>query len=193
MDNHYSLDYVNNFGCYTVHRRRCLWSANYYEVAVKHCVRILPIVLLVMIVNRVVALARTRHFCTSNTLTRRFSSHTAHAREDVLPETGFFTPFWRNTILLSFAAIAFYKWAPRPGEEAFLTQWLAHQSTAAEFWARVNEQQLLRSQHMTVNTVLQTSAQRPGMVRYRYPQMLEQGSPHLQPVGVASSVAREAE
>ncbi|KAI6000477.1 hypothetical protein EDD15DRAFT_2232436 [Pisolithus albus] len=146
-----------------------------------------------MVVNRAVTLARTTPFRISNALTRRFSSHTPYSREDVLPETGFFTPFWRNTILLSFAAIAFYKWAPRPGEEAILTQWLAHHSTAAEFWARVNEQQLLRSQRMTVNTVLQTSAQRPGMVRYRYPQMLEQGSPHLQPVGVASSVGKEAE
>ncbi|KAI6113220.1 hypothetical protein EDD16DRAFT_1709716 [Pisolithus croceorrhizus] len=146
-----------------------------------------------MVVNRAPALARTRHLRNSKILTRRFSSHTAHSREDVLPETGFFTPFWRNTILLSFAAVAFYKWAPRPGEEAFLTKWLAHHSTSPEFWTSVNEQQLTRSQHMTVNTVLQTSARRPGMVRYRYPQMLEQGSPHLQPVGVASPVGKESE
>ncbi|KAI6046186.1 hypothetical protein EDC04DRAFT_2558754 [Pisolithus marmoratus] len=151
-----------------------------------------------MAMNRALALVRTRHPNTRNALTRRFASHTVHSGEEVLPESesveaGFFTPFWRNTILLSFVAIAFYKWAPRPSEEAFLTKWLAHYSTSPEFWARINEQQLLRSQHMTVNTVLQTSAQRPSMVRYRYPQILEQGSPHLQAVGATSPVGNQAE
>ncbi|KAI6033049.1 hypothetical protein F5J12DRAFT_196288 [Pisolithus orientalis] len=146
-----------------------------------------------MAVSRALALVRVKQPHTSNVLKRRFSSQTIHPGEEVLPEVGFFTPFWRNTILLSFVAIAFYKWAPRPGEEAFLTKWLAHYSTSPEFWTRINEQQLLRSQHMTVNTVLQTSAQRPSMVRYRYPQMLEQGSPHLKPVGAVSPVGKKAE
>lgn len=85
-------------------------------------------------------------------------------------EAGFFTPFWRNTLFLSLAAVGFYKWAPKSDEDAYLTKWLSHYSTPREVWAAANEQQLLRSQEVAINNVLQTSAQRPSMVRYRYPQ-----------------------
>lgn len=85
-------------------------------------------------------------------------------------EAGFFTPFWRNTLFLSLAAVGFYKWAPKSDEKAYLTKWLSHYSTPREVWTAINEQQLLRSQEVAVNNVLQTSAQRPSMVRYRYPQ-----------------------
>lgn len=98
-------------------------------------------------------------------------------------EAGFTTPFWRNALLLSLAAAGFYRWAPTPDQDVYLTKWLAQYATPRDFWTTVNEKQLLRSQQIASNTVLQSVAQRPTKVKYRYPQMLEQGSPHLQPVG----------
>ncbi|KAG6332698.1 hypothetical protein ID866_6389 [Astraeus odoratus] len=129
--------------------------------------------------------------CRAIPLGRRFAPYSTHAREEntqavqVLPESGFFTPFWRNILVFSLAAVGFYKWAPRPDEDAYLTRWLTHYATHREFWDRMNEIQLLRSHQVTVDTVVQMSAQRPSVVRYRYPQTLEQASPHLQAVGAA--------
>ncbi|KAL4074020.1 hypothetical protein V8B97DRAFT_1937635 [Scleroderma yunnanense] len=125
----------------------------------------------------------TRRLTTSIGLQRRFASHGSHAHEETQAEAGFFTPFWRNTLFLSLAAVGFYKWAPKSGEDAYLTQWLSHYATPREVWVAISEKQLLRSQHVASNNVLQTSAQRPSIVRYRFPQGLEQCSPHLQPVG----------
>lgn len=83
---------------------------------------------------------------------------------------GFTTPFWRNALLLSLAAAGFYRWAPTPDQDVYLTKWLAQYATPRDFWTTVNEKQLLRSQQIASNTVLQSVAQRPTKVKYRYPQ-----------------------
>ena len=135
------------------------------------------------------------------------------------PETaGFTTPFWRNTFILSLAVVAFYKYAPAPGEDVYLTRYLAHYGTPSEIWSKINEKHLLMSQKASEVTALQTDAQRPNLHRYRHPQsapssshhlcpvisshfcsrFLDTGSPHLQPVGtsvdmgsVVAKMARE--
>ncbi|KAG9316515.1 hypothetical protein JVU11DRAFT_2565 [Chiua virens] len=133
----------------------------------------------------------------------RFASSGGHSHEEhsddaqYSPEAGFFTPFWRNTVLLSLLAVSFYKWAPPRDDDAYLTRWIAHYSTPADTWARLNEKHMLQSQQVTDNAAVQSKATRPGIIRYRYPQVvmqhadtrvshcrsLEQASPHLQPVG----------
>ncbi|KIM61603.1 hypothetical protein SCLCIDRAFT_869553 [Scleroderma citrinum Foug A] len=147
-----------------------------------------------MALTRAVIPLCARNFNSGVSLQQRVASHSNRAHEDLdgtqtHAESGFFTPFWRNTLFLSLAAVGFYKWAPKSDEKAYLTKWLSHYSTPREVWTAINEQQLLRSQEVAVNNVLQTSAQRPSMVRYRYPQALEQSSPHLQPIGAATHVS----
>ncbi|KAH7905621.1 hypothetical protein BJ138DRAFT_1175146 [Hygrophoropsis aurantiaca] len=137
---------------------------------------------------------------TTSFLQRRFGSHDSHAHEEqhddahYAPEGGFTTPFWRNTLLASIAAVAFYKFAPTPHEEVYLTRWMAQFSTPREVWARLNEKHLLLSQQVSDNMLLQVDAKRPVTHRYRYPASLDKGSPHLLPVGTAvdtSSVAAQ--
>ncbi|KAG1777557.1 hypothetical protein EV702DRAFT_1101889 [Suillus placidus] len=131
---------------------------------------------------------------------RRFASHDSHAHHEhhddahYSPEAGFSTPFWRNTVLLSLFAVGFYKWAPSPNQDVYLTRWLAQYTTPSEIWATVNQKHLLLSHQASENTILQTDAKRPNVHRYRYPQILDTGSPHLQPVGrvadMSSTVVR---
>ncbi|KAH7922373.1 hypothetical protein BV22DRAFT_1197479 [Leucogyrophana mollusca] len=128
-------------------------------------------------------------------LQRGLSSHDNHAHEEhhddthYAPEGGFTTPFWRNTLLASVAAVAFYKYAPAPHEEVYITQWLAQFSTPREVWAKLNEKHLLLSQQVSDNVMLQVDAKRPNTHRYRYPQSLDKGSPHLQPVGAVANTS----
>ncbi|KAH7888780.1 hypothetical protein F5I97DRAFT_2055693 [Phlebopus sp. FC_14] len=130
---------------------------------------------------------------TSAVLQRRCASHDSHSHEEHYshydPEVGFFTPFWRNTLLASVAAVAFYKWAPAPNEDVYLTRWLAHYSTPRDFWARLNRKHLVQAQQETDTATVQTNSKPPGIRRYRYPQSLGPGSPHLQPVGSAADVS----
>ncbi|KAF9244848.1 hypothetical protein BU15DRAFT_85705 [Melanogaster broomeanus] len=128
----------------------------------------------------------------------RFASHDSHAHGDHVdhahyhPEAGFSTPFWRNTFLLSLAGVAFYKWAPSPDEDVYLTRWIALYATPREILAKLNEKHLLQSQQVTDNATIQARGMRPGMIRYRYPQSVEQASPHLQAIGSVPEVSHIA-
>ncbi|KAG1735083.1 uncharacterized protein EDB91DRAFT_1225300 [Suillus paluster] len=129
---------------------------------------------------------------------RRFVSHDSHTHHEHHDDThysreaGFFTPFWRNTALVSLLAVGFYKWAPSPNQDVYLTRWLAQYMTPRDFWAAINEKHLLLSQQASDNTILQADAKRPNMHRYRYPQILDSGSPHLQPVGCVADTSSTA-
>lgn len=83
---------------------------------------------------------------------------------------GFLTPFWRNTVFLSILLTGFYKFAPAPGEELFLTQYLAQFKTSQEVWASINEKHVLDVTTQSEGLLLQASAERPKAHRYRYPQ-----------------------
>ncbi|EGO00156.1 hypothetical protein SERLA73DRAFT_180587 [Serpula lacrymans var. lacrymans S7.3] len=144
-----------------------------------------------MSVARAALLVRPKPAAT-HILQRRFASHDSHSHEhhdehqdatQYPREAGFNTPFWRNTFLLSLAVVGFYKYAPAPGEDVYLTRYLAHYGTPSEIWARINEKHLLLSQQISDNTILQTDAKRPNLHRYRHPQSLDAGSSHLQSVG----------
>ncbi|KAF9227479.1 hypothetical protein BS17DRAFT_775576 [Gyrodon lividus] len=148
-----------------------------------------------MSLARAAVLVRRKQFSSTATIIQtRFSSHDSHAHGEHNArynlEAGFSTPFWRNTLLLSLAAVAFYKWAPARDEDVYLTRWLAHYATPREIWAKLNEKHLLQSQQVTDNATVQARGMRPGIIRYRYPQSLEQASPHLQPVGSVPEVGR---
>jgi hypothetical protein len=88
----------------------------------------------------------------------------------VIHLAGFVTPFWRNTLLFSVLVVGFYKFAPAPGEELYLTQYLAHFKPSRDAWANINEGHVLDVTTMSEGMLLQASAQRPKAHRFRYPQ-----------------------
>ncbi|KAG2059240.1 hypothetical protein BDR06DRAFT_1003848 [Suillus hirtellus] len=152
-----------------------------------------------MSLARASLLLRQKHTVESVSLIqRRFASHDSHAHDEHHDDThysreaGFSTPFWRNTVLLSLLAVGFYKWAPSPNQDVYLTRWLAQYTTPSEIWAAINEKHLLLSQQASDNAILQADAKRPNVHRYRYPQILDTGSPHLQPVGRVADMSSTA-
>lgn len=83
---------------------------------------------------------------------------------------GFATPFWRNTVMLSVLAVGFYKFAPAPGDDVYLTRYIAQFQTPQEVWAAINEKHVMDVTVAGEELLLQQSATRPRAHRYRYPQ-----------------------
>lgn len=83
---------------------------------------------------------------------------------------GFATPFWRNTVLFSILTVGFYKFAPAPGEDVYLTRYIAQFQTPREIWAAINEKHVNAATVAGEELLLQHSATRPRTHRYRYPQ-----------------------
>lgn len=82
---------------------------------------------------------------------------------------GFVTPFWRNVTLSFAAACAFYKYAPRPSDETYLTQWLAMYIPSPDYWLDINAKHTALSKLISDDSHLLRSAQAPIVRRYRYP------------------------
>ena len=83
---------------------------------------------------------------------------------------GFFTPFWRNTIFFSTLVVAFYNFAPARGEDNYVTQYIARFQTPSEVWTALNEKHVNAASVQSDQLLLQNSATRPAVYRYRYPQ-----------------------
>ncbi|OBZ68131.1 hypothetical protein A0H81_11904 [Grifola frondosa] len=115
-------------------------------------------------------------------------SHDHHHEEyhdnNVYPKEDFLTPFWRNFIIFSAGVVAFYKYAPAPSNDAYLTRWISQYATPAEVLERLGYKHLLLSAEQSVDNLIMADAKRPPVHRYRYPQRFEQYSPHVQPVGI---------
>lgn len=73
-------------------------------------------------------------------------------------------------MLLSVLAVGFYKFAPAPGDDVYLTRWLAYYSTPREVWQALNVKHLALTQEASVGTLLVADAQPPRAHRFRYPQ-----------------------
>ncbi|CCM00404.1 uncharacterized protein FIBRA_02434 [Fibroporia radiculosa] len=101
----------------------------------------------------------------------------------------FSSPVWRNFVLLGLAAAGFYKLAPAPGDDTYLTRFIAHYSTPRDVWENIRFKHLLLTVEGSDDTLLVADAKRPPIHRYRYPQRLEQSSPHLHPVGSTVDVS----
>lgn len=83
---------------------------------------------------------------------------------------GFLTPFWGTTFVLAAVTAGFYKFAPAPGDELYITRYIGQFKTPSEAWARLNEQHLIGITDESEGQLLQASATRPPTHRYRYPQ-----------------------
>lgn len=80
------------------------------------------------------------------------------------------TPFWRNTVLFSAVAAGFYTFAPAPGEDLYITRYIAQFKTPSDAWAGLNEKHVVSITDECEGQLLQASATRPPTHRYRYPQ-----------------------
>jgi hypothetical protein len=87
---------------------------------------------------------------------------------------GFSWTFWRNSILTALVAVGFWNYAPAPGEDVYLTRWIAMYHTSTEEWLRLNLKHLVQSQQESQGIRLLTDARRPPMYRYRFPQLVPQ-------------------
>ncbi|KIO18835.1 hypothetical protein M407DRAFT_246382 [Tulasnella calospora MUT 4182] len=137
-----------------------------------------------------------RLIVTRGALRRNASSHAheehhdhGHGSQDTYqyaPE-GFFSPFWRNTIILSILGYGLYAFAPSrtgaDGKESSLTGWIRSKITPSEIWRERNETHLILSMEQAEAKHLAGGARRPLMMRTRYPGKFEDASPHKQPVG----------
>ncbi|KAG6820889.1 hypothetical protein H0H93_010233 [Arthromyces matolae] len=98
-------------------------------------------------------------------------------------------PFWRNTVISALLVAAFYKFAPEPTNETYLTRWMALYYTPRERLMQLAVKHTAMSADNSDATVLLGSARQPPVHRYRYPQSFEKSSPFLMPVGEAVDTA----
>lgn len=83
---------------------------------------------------------------------------------------GFGNAVWRNTVLAGLAIVAFYKYAPEPSENVYLTRWIAMYSRSKEEWLNFNAVHTAASQESADQALLFHDAKAPVLRRYRYPQ-----------------------
>jgi len=142
-----------------------------------------------MILIRRVALTTSRSTAFLSTQRRTSSSshdhghHEEHHDSTVYPPEGFVNAFWRNVLLLSIAGVATYNYAPRAGENVYLTRWIKMYMTPREHWLDLNAKHTAQQMEVSHARMLMNDAQKPAIHRFRYPQALIQSSPFLHAVG----------
>ncbi|KAI0702960.1 hypothetical protein C8T65DRAFT_696832 [Cerioporus squamosus] len=100
----------------------------------------------------------------------------------------FNTPFWRRAVIAALGIVAFYKYAPAPGDDNPIAKYISSIMTPAEVYKNVAFKHLTKSAEVSDDTKLMVDAKPPVVHRYRYPQRFEQYSPHSQPVGIKLNV-----
>ncbi|THH30949.1 hypothetical protein EUX98_g3262 [Antrodiella citrinella] len=94
----------------------------------------------------------------------------SHGQELSFPKEDFSSRVWGKTAIAALAFVAFYKFAPSPGEENYITRLLTQSQETAEYWRKVNLQHLFLSATERSDNLVIADAQRPPVHRYRYPQ-----------------------
>ncbi|KAF8647097.1 hypothetical protein AX16_006931 [Volvariella volvacea WC 439] len=141
-----------------------------------------------MSLTRAAALARVRAVPVALASRRNASTashgHEEHHHDDAqYPKEGFGGAVWRNTILAALVGVAFYKFAPEPGKDVYLTRWIAMYTRPSTEWLEINAKHAAQQQDVSDATILFADAKKPRIHRYRFPQVLDQASPFLVPVG----------
>jgi len=115
----------------------------------------------------------------------RFNHTDSHDLEDTTtyPKEGFGSSAWGGVVLFSTLVVAFYKFAPAPGEDNIITRYISYYSTPKEVWEHANIHHTILSQDASEAQQIIWGAKQPAVHRYRYPQMIDQSLPHRQPVG----------
>ncbi|WWC72797.1 uncharacterized protein I206_106761 [Kwoniella pini CBS 10737] len=132
-------------------------------------------------------------------------SHHGHGEgaEDAYTTESFFTPFWRNTLILTTISILAYPYLPSTSTNTtspsldpetwskstkdnslpVVTRLLAQITPKAEVWTQRNDKHLELSKEAAETKLLFQEAERPKVLRMRYPSSFEQASPHNIAVG----------
>jgi len=84
--------------------------------------------------------------------------------------TGFSSSFWRNTLIGSLLLAAAYKYAPEPGDDVYLTRWIALYTTPRDLWTELASKHTAMSLDLSETKLLLSAARKPLVHRYRYPQ-----------------------
>jgi hypothetical protein len=76
----------------------------------------------------------------------------------------FFTPFWRNTLIITFIGLGVYNFG---GDGAWLTRWIKESSPKKEDMDKLNEANLYAAALTAEDGLVTARAKRPHIVRYR--------------------------
>ena len=83
---------------------------------------------------------------------------------------GFNTPFWRNTIILSFLGIGIYNLVPYLDKDgSYITRYIQHYATPSDVWTRINQKHLELAMQTAQGQLLIRDAERPRVFRMRNP------------------------
>jgi len=99
------------------------------------------------------------------------------------PKEGFASAGWTYTLIAALGIVGFYKFAPSPGEDNYVTRYLSHHFTPSGSWASTNNRHLELTTSLQEAVQISQSGQRPHVHRYRYPQSLGVASAFSVPVG----------
>ena len=82
----------------------------------------------------------------------------------------FNTPFWRRAVIAALGVVAFYKYAPAPGDENPIAKYISSTMTKPDVWNDTAFRHLILSAKGSDETKLVTDAKPPVVHRYRFPQ-----------------------
>ncbi|KAG7090836.1 hypothetical protein E1B28_009918 [Marasmius oreades] len=140
---------------------------------------------------RTTLLARPRTTPSLSATGHRHGSSSTHHDEHrgehdntVYPKEGFFSPAWRNGVLVSVLALAAWQYAPEPNDEAYLTRWIMMYKTPKEKWLEMNATHAAQSRVVAEQTKLFDLGVAPPVHRLRFPQIIDQGSPFCNGIGM---------
>ncbi|WVR08806.1 hypothetical protein IAU60_005864 [Kwoniella sp. DSM 27419] len=128
---------------------------------------------------------------------------------DAYTTESFFTPGWRNTLILVTASILIYPYLPSPSSSTvspsldpatfsqsakdkdlpWITRWLANNTPEAKVWQERSDKHLELTKEAAETKLLFQEAERPKVLRMRYPSVFEQASPHNIAVGSQADLA----
>ena len=77
---------------------------------------------------------------------------------------------WAYTLIAALGIVGFYKFAPSPGEDNYVTRYISYYSTPSSSWAATNARHLELTANLQEANQISQTGQRPHIHRYRYPQ-----------------------
>ena len=77
---------------------------------------------------------------------------------------------WAYTLIAALGIVGFYKFAPSPGEDNYVTRYISYYFTPSSSWAATNNRHLEMTVNLQEAVQISQTGQRPHIHRYRYPQ-----------------------
>jgi hypothetical protein len=77
---------------------------------------------------------------------------------------------WAYTLIAALGIVGFYKFAPSPSEDNYVTRYISYYFTPSSSWAATNDRHLELTANLQEALQISQTGQRPHIHRYRYPQ-----------------------